>query len=534
MRAVHQVVVEVQEDNFISMKTNVLSVLVLLFCWGLQSSFAQNIQDVIRYSMQQPGSTARSYGVGGAFGAMGADVSSAAINPAGMGRFRTNNFFISSSFYNNNTKASYIDNTISDTKFNFNVPNTGLVLIIPAEGFEQKKPEGFVNFVVGFNVNRLNNFHSKSFFSANNNTSISQSWAESASKDGLEPQFFSKASLYYLAYVTSMIDIDTNFYTPKYISAYGTSPIRVNQKGSVITRGAMNDYNASFAANYKHKLFFGISLGLQSIRHIENFSITETDLKTTSERDIKSVTLNNYIITTGVGFNSKFGVNYSVNEKVRLGYAYHSPTVLNLKDSFSYTMQTVFDPNAIDPFGEARRNARVSSEQFYYKYRITTPARHVYSLALVDKNIGFLSVDVESVNYTQGALQPRDPKEEPFLNENESVKTMLRSNAVNLRIGGEYIHEQYRFRFGYARYPSQFKNNAVPYVRDLANNIYSLGVGIKTAQYSIDFAYVNSQSASYRVPYTLENLNSNQVNQTITNNSRSNNIVISLGINIDQ
>ena len=516
------------------MRTSILAILGFLVCLSCQPLSAQNIQDVIKYSMKQPGSTARSYGVGGAFGAVGADASSAAINPAGMGRFRTNNFFISSSFYNNKTKARYIDRTISDTKFNFNVPNAGLVLIIPAEGFEKKKPEGFVNFVVGFNVNRLNNFHNKSFFSANNNTSITQSWAESASKDGLDPQFFSKSSLYYLAYVTSLIDIDTNFFTPKYISAYGTSPIRVNQKGSVVTRGAMNDYNASIAANYKHKLFFGLSLGVQSIRHIENFSITETDLKTSNEKDIKSLTLTNYIITTGVGFNSKFGVNYNVNEKVRLGYAYHSPTVLNLKDSFNYTLQTVFDPNSIDPFNQPRRNARVTSEQFYYKYRITTPARHVYSLALVDKNVGFLSVDVESVNYTQGALEPRDPKEEPFLDQNESVKTMLRSNAVNLRIGGEYIHEQYRFRFGYARYPSQFKDNAVPYVRDLANNVYSLGVGIKTSLYSLDFAYVNSQSANYRVPYTLENLNSNQTNQTITNNNRSNNIVISLGINIDQ
>ena len=516
------------------MRTSILAILGFLVCLSCQPLSAQNIQDVIRYSMHQPGSTARSYGVGGAFGAVGADVSSAAINPAGMGRFRTNNLFISSSFYNNKTKARYIDRTISDSKFNFNVPNAGLVLIIPAEGFEKKKPEGFVNFVVGFNVNRLNNFHSKSFFSANNNTSISQAWAESASKDGLEPKFFSKSSLYYLAYVTSMIDIDTNFFTPRYISAYGTTPIQVNQKGSLLTRGGMNDYNASFAANYKHKLFVGMSLGVQSVRFIENFSITETDLKTSNIKDVKSVTLTNTIITSGVGFNSKFGINYNVNEKVRLGYAYHSPTVLNLKDSFSYTLQTVFDPNAFDPFGEARRNARVSSNQFYYKYRITTPARHVYSLALVDKNVGFLSVDVETVNYTQGALEPRDPKEEPFLDQNESVKTMLRSNAVNLRIGGEYIHEQYRFRFGYARYPSQFKDNAVPYVRDLANNVYSLGVGIKTSLYSLDFAYVNSQSANYRVPYTLENLNSNQTNQTITNNNRSNNIVISLGINIDQ
>ncbi|MEX0596489.1 MAG: hypothetical protein WD512_08295, partial [Candidatus Paceibacterota bacterium] len=258
------------------------------------------------------------------------------------------------------------------------------------------------------------------------------------------------------------------------------------------------------------------------------------DIKTSNIRDVRTVTLDQYLKTSGLGLNAKLGINICPTEKIRIGYAYHSPTVFNLKDSYSYTIQSRFDQDALNPFGFFRQGRTVGTEATVYQYKITTPARHLFSLGLGDKELGFLSMDIETVNYTSGSLQPKDPTEEPFLNENLNVKNILNPNVINLRFGGEYVFEQYRFRAGYARYPSPYKVNVVPFINDLVNNIYTLGFGIKTQNYAIDLAYINTGYADYTVPYSLENLKTNQQNHTITNNVRATNVVISVSIRLGE
>ncbi|MBK7668089.1 MAG: hypothetical protein IPJ32_12595 [Sphingobacteriaceae bacterium] len=57
----------------------------------------------------------------------------------------------------------------------------------------------------------------------------------------------------------------------------------------------------------------------------------------------KSMTYNEVYKTTGRGYNLKLGAIYRVNEFLRLGANYQTPTVLNLTDLYSYSMTTVFD-----------------------------------------------------------------------------------------------------------------------------------------------------------------------------------------------
>ena len=62
--------------------------------------FAQGIDDVVRYSQTNTGGTALSLGMGGATGAVGADFSNAASNPAGLGLFRQSEFAATPSIFN--------------------------------------------------------------------------------------------------------------------------------------------------------------------------------------------------------------------------------------------------------------------------------------------------------------------------------------------------------------------------------------------------------------------------------------------------
>ena len=58
-------------------------------------SFSQNDQDALRYSRTGVGGTPRNIAMGGAFGALGADMSCASYNPAGLGLYRKGEFVYS-------------------------------------------------------------------------------------------------------------------------------------------------------------------------------------------------------------------------------------------------------------------------------------------------------------------------------------------------------------------------------------------------------------------------------------------------------
>ncbi|MBK9317869.1 MAG: hypothetical protein IPM91_02820 [Bacteroidetes bacterium] len=62
------------------------------------TAHAQTDADILRFSMLNYGSTARSLGMGNSFGALGADFSTLAINPAGIALYRKSEFSVSPLF----------------------------------------------------------------------------------------------------------------------------------------------------------------------------------------------------------------------------------------------------------------------------------------------------------------------------------------------------------------------------------------------------------------------------------------------------
>ena len=85
-----------QNKKVNSMKNSILFILIT-FSLNIH---AQTISDALRYSNLEVGSTARTVGVGGGIGALGADYSVLSTNPAGLAAFRTNEFVITPSIYN--------------------------------------------------------------------------------------------------------------------------------------------------------------------------------------------------------------------------------------------------------------------------------------------------------------------------------------------------------------------------------------------------------------------------------------------------
>ncbi|MEI6748171.1 MAG: hypothetical protein WCM93_03325, partial [Bacteroidota bacterium] len=93
---------------------------------------AQNEVDALRYSRLSVVGTARYSGLGGAFGALGADFSTLSVNPAGIGLYRSSDFSITPSLNMGSTSSVYLGEKGQDSHLNFNLGNVGFVSVMDA------------------------------------------------------------------------------------------------------------------------------------------------------------------------------------------------------------------------------------------------------------------------------------------------------------------------------------------------------------------------------------------------------------------
>jgi len=130
----------------------------LLYAFSF-SILAQNEEDVLRYSSYNIIGTARYLGLGGAYGAVGADFSSLSTNPAGIGVYKMSEFTISPSIFFGNSESFYNGRTLDDGRNNFALGNVGIVLVgKPTDRLDKNPVE---NYQFGFGLTRMNDFNNR-------------------------------------------------------------------------------------------------------------------------------------------------------------------------------------------------------------------------------------------------------------------------------------------------------------------------------------------------------------------------------------
>jgi len=135
------------------------------------SIMAQDITDALRFSTQKVNGTARYTAMGGAFGALGGDISAININPASSAVFLTNKFSGSVDFTSINNNSFYGNNSVlsSTSETDFDLNQIGAVFV-----FETNNQNAvFDKLTLGFSYNRTNTFDDELRFQGNNSESIS-------------------------------------------------------------------------------------------------------------------------------------------------------------------------------------------------------------------------------------------------------------------------------------------------------------------------------------------------------------------------
>lgn len=485
------------------MKLNITVCLMALLYSGTIS--AQNDADALRYSMLNYGSTARSLGMGNSFGALGADFSSLAGNPAGIGLYRRSEFSFSPTFSNRNINAEYIGQNQTDNFFKFSFGNLGMVWA----GNQNKAGNSWKGVAFGIGYNRTNDFSGRYIAEAGNSkNSLLDNYLQQL--NGVDPD---NIPSYYpydidLAWQTFLIDtVDING-TPYYYSALPFAGAL--QRKTVETRGGQGEWDFTLGGNLNNMLYLGFTLGVTSIRYEEESTWEEIDDQDTIPY-FKKYELSQSLKTTGGGINVKIGAIFKPNDIVRIGAAIHTPTWNNLTDEYSTNIRTDLED------GQIREYAGPVFIPF--DYRVTTPFRAMANLGIIIAKQGALNIDYEFIDYSLARIKPVDSQFASDFNPVNKAIRLKYTTSHNVRAGVEWRYEQMRFRGGafYSTSPFQ-KDLRDSEATDMSKIGFTGGLGWREEKYYVDVAYAWSKSGSFLTPYTLDNQETKGITFTQTDN----------------
>ncbi len=456
--------------------------------------FAQNSIDALRYSRNDYAGTARFTAMGGAFGALGGEVSGLLINPAGIGVYRNSEFTVSTGFNDYQASINFRGETRSDGRFNMNIPNIAYV------GSYKGDANSWKNYSFGISHNRINHFNSESRAYGNtNNSTIVDDYVNTLNANN--PTVESVADYAFpfgpsQAYNLLLIDRVNNQYVPYvfFTVADGNNQnvTNIEQTRLIETRGNQSETQFSFGGNYQDRLYMGGSIGFQTISFNQEYSFQEdyTYDRPAISTDTFTVTRfseGSTLAARGRGVNFKFGLIYRLTESLRAGLSIHSPTFLSFDETYSYGASSSFADGA---------DFRADSVTSEFGYRLRTPARVNASLAYLFKSRALISVDYEFLNYSDASFNDRSTYPNDYSGTNSSIDQNLGS-AHQIRVGAEYKFNPFVVRLGYNYQGNPYKQSLR--YNDESRSTYSIGGGFRNRNFNFDVAlnYRETQIRSY-------------------------------------
>ncbi len=497
----------------------ILGVLAIVAC--TQHTYAQYAQDGIRFSNTQTGSTSRIKAIGNAGTAVGGDLSNITGNPAGLGFFTRSELSITPEYNGTNTKSLFNGANTSDNKNQFNLNNASILFYSQlSKGRNEDKNKGWLSLNFGVNYARTKNYYDNSY-SAGRNAASGSSVADYFSERAQNFNYSNGAGQFGL----DQGSLEQGAVNQGLISQTGVSPdksyayyspntnIGPNQVYATSHTGGQADYGFAIGANYSNKLYLGLGINFADIRYNSASLLSENGTFDATVVSAGSYNTSYRVdqATRGTGFNARLGLIYKPVEAVRLGATFTSPTWYNIDDVTSESLGT---------------NGRTSAQQDYsVNYNLRTPLKVAGGLAVFIQQYGFITGDVEYVDYKSTHFTSNDYD---VSNDNADIKDFYRS-TVNAHVGAEArLTPAFYLRGGYGIQGSPQKNLETTF------KTASGGLGYRFGDYYIDATYSHSNGTIYTQPYLLSAsyLNSSGVslsNPYIDLKRTYNNVFLTLG-----
>lgn len=400
---------------------------------------AQSWQDALYFSENNYVGTARSLGMGNALTAVGGDLGSIGLNPAGAAVAGYSQIVISPGFSLSATNAKGVEdgiglgNLIHSNYARFKLSNVGFVINADTGrrsgwkrfsfGLVSNATNDFTGRVIGSGVNDDNSFAAALASSAEGYTENvlgSEDWWYDGSDQSRMPAWMDMVG--YRSGMFNGIPESANRYQAVTESRNASQECRLTdsvfQKYGQQTRGYKHDMVFTMAGNYSDKLYIGVNLGVVLLNYNlseywqespetpgENWNIEYTD--GTSGRFAMLQMNRNYSLT-GSGVYLKGGLLWRPFAGLRLGLGVQTSTLTNLRARQAYS-------GTVKITGKNLPSS--TSPEDDWSFRLRQPWRLNAGLAYSFGSWAVLSADYEMTNYGCARYSVRSSSMPGYLND---------------------------------------------------------------------------------------------------------------------
>lgn len=446
--------------------------------------------DAIKFGSDNLNGSARYNAMGGAFGAIGGDVSAIQDNPAGSAVFNYNNISFGANLTSKKNNASFLTSTTSDKNTAFDFSHFGAVFVI-----DGKENSSIKNYSFGLLVNNKASYDNSYRIQGVNNQSIGNYFLQHANygnNGGAVPlnlvetqQGESIGDLYdylnsqpngfasqqaMLGYQGYILNNDNGTYTSNVATG------EYYQEALISSSGFNSKLTGNFGLNLNDKIYLGVNANVSFIDYTKSSSVFEENTGTVTN-GVGTILFDNTTYTYGNGFSFNIGGIAKITENLRVGASYESPTWYGMYDESQQRLQTYNYENGKSTYVDVDPNLIT----VYEKYKITTPASYGGSLAYVFGKSGLISFDYKRKDYSNTSYKSDFSN---FDNLNSYYNNNLKA-VSEIRVGGEYRINQVSLRGGYRFVESPYKESQI--IGDL--NSATAGIGYSFGAARLDFGY---------------------------------------------
>lgn len=499
-----------------------------LFVLAAAHAGAQTMYDALTFSKNNYYGTARSIGMGNAMTAVGGDLGSIGINPAGSAVAGYSQFTITpnltvsilNSSYSAYPDAQGVDHYINErnnTFTRFSMPNIGATF-----NFNTGRNYGLQAITYGFVLNGTNNFTDKMMAGGvNDRTSYLGAMASSSYgydidiMNGFRDVDMNEIDVWDYAYYNTNIpfnsivnaqagaisnygyDTDSDYYW-RYVGATEIPfPAGVDDQGNNLydielggpldqTYGRMitgSKYDALFNVgfNFNNRFYLGANLGITGLNYnfdeyFKEYAQDPADFPinlTDKNGNPYMINFNNYrtrysYAANGTGIYGKFGFIAKPIEGLRLGAAIQTPTAMQISEIWKHAVDIHYN-------GAQARDGEAASPEGNYDYRLRSPYRINAGVAYTIMRMALISLDYEMTDYSSMRFRSRDGGYGTFDGVNDDIASYMGMSHM-IRVGAECKPiPEFAIRAGYnfSMTPEDIGNETL---QDKLN-IFSAGIG---------------------------------------------------------
>jgi hypothetical protein len=489
--------------------------------------------EMAQMSQPQALGTARSMALGGAFTSLGADLASMSINPAGLGMYRRNEIALTPMMTFQSSETPGTMSYAKNGKNRFSMANFGAAL----NAYEGTGT--LTSFTVGIGLNRIADFNSRYSYKTDTPYAGGSVWAPTIAdifgqqlgqagifpknkNEGLEyainPYYWPAA----LGYNCYMISVDPEAEDPTYVPDCIGSNASILHYMDVVNSGSINEFTISMGGNINNILYFGASIGIQSVHkklgvtYQEEYGYFNTDgighdgSGNALAEQLDVMNLYQEMEMNGSGVNFKLGFTARPLTGLRVGVAFHTPTYYSL--DYSYRADIFSDirnnaDNKVATVGNATPRANNSGGN---SWDFTSPARLMFGASYTFGTFAIVSIDYER-DWYNGIRVKNVPQYNYFSEEDYKAEFKHNFQGTNsiragvevkplpilaLRVGGGYTDSMLKERDFYV-------NDAYTSMPTTYESYYfSAGAGVnlgRNTTLDLAYQYVTNKQTQYQL-----------------------------------